>query len=286
MRIRVLAVPYDSGRREERMGRGPEHILRHGLERALETHGHELHVEHLAVEDPFPTEVGTTFALYRLLGARVASARAEGAFPLVLAGNCGSAVGAAAGLGPEGLGLAWFDGHGEFNTPETTLSGFLDGMGLAIATGRAWRAIAGTIPGFRPLPEDHVMLVGARDLDAEERLQLERSHLAVVADARLRREGARAALGPAVEALATGVCRAYIHVDLDVLDPHEAPANHLAPPGGLTLAQLQEAIALIGERVAVCGAGLASYDPSCDPEGRALAAALDLAVSLAANGRL
>jgi hypothetical protein len=63
-----------------------------------------------------------------------------------------------------GVGLVWLDAHGDFNTPETDTSGFLDGQGLAIAVGRCWRSLAATIPGFTPLPERDVVLVGARDL--------------------------------------------------------------------------------------------------------------------------
>jgi len=61
--------------------------------------------------------------------------------------------------------VLWFDAHGDFNTPESTLGGFLDGMALAIATGRCWTGLAATVPGFTPVAEENVVLVGARDLD-------------------------------------------------------------------------------------------------------------------------
>ena len=71
-------------------------------------------------------------------------------FPLVLAGNCNAAVGVVAGLGP-GAAVLWCDAHADFNTPETTTGGFLDGMGLATVTGRCWTSMAARVPGFVPV---------------------------------------------------------------------------------------------------------------------------------------
>ena len=77
-------------------------------------------------------------------------------------------VGTLGGLGTGPTGVRWFDAHGDFNTPESTLGGFLDGMALAIATGRCWIGLAATVPGFTPVAEENVVLVGARDLDPAE----------------------------------------------------------------------------------------------------------------------
>jgi arginase len=91
----------------------------------------------------------------------VGEARRADRFPLVLGGNCGVALGVVAGLGGDAR-VVWADAHGDFNTPETTLGGFLDGMGLATLTGGCWTAITATIPGFAAVPDDHVWLLGAR----------------------------------------------------------------------------------------------------------------------------
>jgi arginase len=80
--------------------------------------------------DP-PAEVAVAFELDRLVSEQVCEAVAEGEFPLVLSGNCNTSIGTLAGVGPEGLGVVWFDAHADFNTPETTTTGFMDGMGLA-----------------------------------------------------------------------------------------------------------------------------------------------------------
>jgi arginase len=87
----------------------------------------------------------------------------------VLSGNCNSALGTLAGLNERNCGMIWFDAHGDFNTPKTTESTFLDGMGMAIAAGHCWKKLATTIPWFSPLLDSNIIHVGGRDFDRGER---------------------------------------------------------------------------------------------------------------------
>jgi arginase len=279
MRVRFIRVPYDAGNRGLRMGAGPERLAA-GADR-LRARGIE--VDEVSVEAPtgLRTEIGTTFALHRSVAEEVRGAAAAGAFPLVLSGNCGSSIGALAGAGA-GTGIAWFDGHGDFNTPETTASGFLDGMALAIATGRCFGPLALSVPGFAPVAEHDAVLVGARDLDPAERTALQGSGVSWVTVAEVRRLGAGAALRPAMDRVRAR--RMHVHVDLDVHDPALAPANGFAPPDGLSPPEVQDVIRAIAAARGICSASLAAYDPSVDPEGRALAAGLELIDLFAALG--
>ena len=143
MKIRLFYVPYDSGRRSWRTGAGPERILAGGLIERLAAAGHPVATQVIEVAaDSGTGEIATAFALNRRLAEGVADARAAGEFPVVLGGNCGTALGAVSGIGVEKTALLWFDAHGDFNTPETTLGGFLDGMGLAIIAGHCFRRLA------------------------------------------------------------------------------------------------------------------------------------------------
>jgi len=90
------------------------------------------------------------FALHGLLSEAVQEAVAQDHFPLILAGNCSSTVGTVSGLDKEGLGVVWLDAHGDYNTPETTTTGFLDGMALSVLTGMCWERMAEGVPGFEP----------------------------------------------------------------------------------------------------------------------------------------
>src|SRR5205085_8869964 len=91
--IHLLTVPYDSARRSERMGRGPDALLAAGIVEQLRGTGRAVEIEQVETDDPFPREIGTTFDLARRVAAGVRAARAAGRFPLVLAGNCFTAVG-------------------------------------------------------------------------------------------------------------------------------------------------------------------------------------------------
>jgi len=281
VRLRTLLVPYDSGRRDARMGRGPDALVRHGAASALRAAGHDVDAESVEVDDVFPAEIATTFALYRQLAGRVRTATAEGRLPLVLSGNCGAAVGTVSGArrsADERVGVVWFDAHGDFNTPETSGSGFLDGMMLAALAGRCWRAMTASVPGFAPVRAADVALVGARDLDPAEGEALGRSGVTLVPWERLRERGAAEALEGTLAELARRVERVYIHVDVDVLDPARARGNALAPPGGLTPDELADAVRAVRVRCGVAAAGIASYDPAYDTDGsvyRAAVAALE-----------
>jgi arginase len=188
-----------------------------------------------------------------------------------------------AGIGPGQLGIIWFDSHGDFNTPETTESGFMDGMGLATAAGLCWVKMAASIPDFSPIPGRNILHVGGRDFHPEEGALFERAGGTIVGAETIRRSGMSAALGPALAALRSRVSRIYLHFDLDVLDPEQAPANEFAAPDGLTPVQIQEAIHLIGERFTVCANGIASYDPRCDKEGEVLRAGVAIMESVLAS---
>lgn len=163
MNLTILSVPYDSALRSVGMGAGPEHLIGAGLSDRLAALGYTVERETIEHETDPPAEIRTGFELMRGIAVEVRRAVRGGRFPIVLSGNCNAAVGTLGGLG-EDIGLVWFDAHGDFNTPETTTSGFLDGTALATLMGRCWESLAATVPGFHPLPEADVVLAGVRDL--------------------------------------------------------------------------------------------------------------------------
>jgi arginase len=283
--VAIFAVPYDSGHRALRMGAGPQHFLSNGMENALAVTGHAVSSEILEARSSFLTEITTTFELLGEIARRVRGAAGSGDLPLVLSGNCIATVGVVAGLAgawqQEELGVVWFDGHADFNTPETTTSASLDGMGLATAVGHCWVQIARTIPGFRPVREDNVVLVGGRGADSPEKERLRDSGVSVVEERRLQEASSAEALGAALDTVRGRVGRVHVHLDLDVLDPDVVgPANEFAPEGGLTAEEVEGSIRVIRERLEVTSATVASYDPSFDRKGRVLDAGIAFARNL------
>jgi arginase len=275
MHVELIVVPWDSARRGERMGAGPERLLAAGLPRTLEQLGCVVTQSVIDPPEGSPlAEIRTAFELARAVAEHVRTAREAGRFPLVLSGNCGVASGVVAGLGAD-TAVLWFDAHGDFNTPETTTGGFLDGMALARLTGRCWRAMSASIPGFAPVTEKRVLLLGARDLDPLEERALGSSALRRVAAAELG-----PTLGERVRRELAGAARTYLHLDLDVLDPAEGRVNQYAAPGGVSLAALRGAIASLRATAMPAAMTLSAYDPAFDLDGRVARAALEVVRAL------
>jgi arginase len=275
--VELCIVPYDSALLDTRMGAGPRRLVTGGLPERLRERGHATRIHEIAPpDDALRAEIGTAFALNRRLAATVAEARARGAFTITLAGNCNSAVGTVAGtlMGADStaVGVLWFDAHGDFNTPESTIGGFLDGMALAMLTGRCWTRMTADVPGFAPVDEANVILVGGRDLDPDEAELLSSSAIVQIgADDPLSRFAA------AIDALARRVARLYVHVDLDVLDASEGLANSYAGGAGLTLSQLLGCIEIAASRIPLAAAALTAYDPAFDHTGSICRAAIAVA---------
>ena len=280
MKIKIIQVPYDCGYKDIRQGLAPDHFLKNNLVQMLEDDGHQATVTRIDAKSKFTMEIGTAFELNRLLRQEVKSAVTTGRFPLVLAGNCNSCLGNIAGINSDRLGVVWFDAHGEFNTPETTLSGFLDGMPLAMATGRCWKAVAKTIPGFKPVKESNVILVGARDLDDEEQLQLEQSDINLIRSEGLDSSAILKSIEAALFSLRDRVSGIYLHIDMDAFEISEGAANHYGATGGLSVELIEDAIAMVKKHFIIKSATIASFDPAGDTKGKFLEAGLRCARKL------
>lgn len=188
--------------------------------------------------------------LYRLVADAVAVTAGGGARPVVLSGDCLTALGTVAGLQRAGVdpGIVWLDAHGDVQTPETTESGYLPGMSLRLLVGYRPELI-GSALGLRPVPEDKVVLAGARDLDPPESAYLAR--------ARIRRAEV-AGLGAVT--LPDGPL--YVHVDADVTDPAGLPGLLFPAPGGPDRAAVTGALRMLLATGRVAAVGVAcSWHP-------------------------
>ncbi len=203
--------------------------------------------------------------LYRPLRDFVKRALDSGRRPVSIAGDCCTSLGVAAGLQAAGIDptLIWFDAHGDFNTWETTPSGFLGGMPLAMMVGRGEQTI---VHGVRleNLAEEKIVLSDARDLDPGEKANLSDSyvnHLSDVSD---------------LLELSLPEGPLYIHFDTDVLNPADAPAMNYLVPGGPTteiLGQVFERLAKSGQIAAV---SVSSWNPELDKDGQTAAVVMNL----------
>ena len=195
--------------------------------------------------------------LYDALAGEVAAALAAGQRPVAMLGDCCATIGVLAGLQRAGQqpALVWLDAHGDFNTYDTTPSGFLGGMPLAMAVGLGDDTLL-RATGLRPWPADKVLLADGRDLDPGER-----DNLAALAIRRV--PDLEQLLSPA--ALPGGPL--YVHFDVDVIDPADAAAMNYPAPGGpsaQTVSDVLRALAATGRIVAI---SVSLWEPSLDPDG-------------------
>jgi arginase len=185
--------------------------------------------------------------------------------------NCNGLMGMLAGVQHSGVdwkpirvGLVWIDAHGDINTPETTLSGMLGGMPVAIGTGLCLHNLRRTCGLDPPLPTKYVTMVAVRDTDPLEQELLDRTDIEHITSDEVKR------LSPAIdlemERLSTLTDKIYVHVDMDVLEPADIPGHGLPVANGPTAKELGAALEIMFENPKACAFGIASYPSTRDPD--------------------
>ena len=274
VRVAVVKNPFHGNRNVPERSQGPDWVEAGLLERLAALGATVRGVEEVGLT---PEEDAQYGAWNRLglanghLAETVARNARDGWVTVALLGNCNSVLGVLGGLeeaegGRRRVGLVFIDAHGDFNTPETTLSGMLGGMPVAVSAGHALDRLRRTSKLEDPLPMERILWAGVRDLDPLEAERF-REHGAVnltVADLRgpserLRRE---------MDRLAQASDVIYVHVDMDVLDPAEVPGHDLNVPDGPSSAALARAIEVMFAHPEVAALGIASTPSgSDDPDG-------------------
>jgi arginase len=284
--VSIVKMPYRGERNLPDLSDSPDYLESGGLGKVVEEQGWRLRPVSTVVLAP---EERKAYGEWNRLGlangqlARMVAAEVKaGAFPIGLLANCSALMGMLGGLqrsGPSSrplrVGLVFIDAHGDFNTPETTLSGMLGGMPVAISAGLCLtrlRLKSGLDPA---LPERHIVLAGARDLDPLEQDLLDRSAVErlSVEDIKTRSAG----IGQQMKRLEGLTDVIYVHVDMDVLDPPEVAGHPLAVPGGPTSLELAAALTDMFRHPKAAAFGVAST-PSGDQDrdGRSRRAAYNL----------
>ena len=206
------------------------------------------------------------------LGRAVAALAREETFALGLLGNCISSWGMLAGLQHSGpsprplrVGLIWVDAHADFNTPESTLSGWLGGMPVSVAAGQSLQRMRLTAGVDPPISTRDIVMMGQRDVDPLEQVLVDESHITMVSPADMI--GQSDAMKQAVARLTARVDVIYLHVDLDILDATEIPGSFFETPGGPTADEVAAVLRVLMRNPKVRALGIASF-PTAE-EGRA-----------------
>ena len=260
-RVTLIQIPYDSGHFQCRMGAGPGALINRGLPDKFRSQS-DSDVVDVRLPDSFHAEAAALVALQWSATAAARDAIRRGARPMFLSGNCGpAALSAIAALGADETGIVWFDAHADCNTPETSPSGFLDGMCLAILTGQCWPKLRSRFDGLAPINGEQIIQIGVRHVDSGEDSLRESLKISRISSGQLDQ------LPEALGQLTSRVKRLYVHLDADVLDVSEGAANAYACGGGLTRSVLNQSLRIIADTRLIGATAITSYDPACDPNG-------------------
>ncbi len=293
MRIRLLDVPLDFGANLRGVDLGPTALRRAGLKETLSAMGHELEedpllvpipiAEHRESGDPQVRFLEPVAEVCLSLAARVEAACQEGAFPLVLGGDHSLAIGSLAGLkafyGQKPWGVIWIDAHADFNTPETSPSGNIHGMSLAASCGWGHPLLTQL---YGPAPKIHphqVVLVGVRDLDPGEKLNLKQAGVKVMTMADIDRWGMAEVIRRVRETM-DRLTEWHVSLDIDVLDPGTAPGVGTPVPGGLTYRELHLLMESLAETQRVTSADVVEVNPILDLKNQTAKVAVAMIRSL------
>jgi arginase len=267
VRVALVKMPYVGERNVPELSSGPDYLEQGGIQKLLEAQGVQTK---LAAPVTLSAEEEKAYGSWNRLALAegqlakvVADERRNGNLPVGLLANCSSILGMLSGLqhsGPSAkplrVGMVFVDAHGDFNTPETTLSGMLGGMPVAIAAGQCLTRMR-MKTGLEPaVPTRHIVEVCVRDTDPLEQELLDRSEIQqlTLEDVRMR----SANLHSAMKRLSDATDVIYIHVDMDGLDPREVPGHPLTVPGGPTSLELAAALTEMFKYDKVAAFGVAS----------------------------
>jgi arginase len=295
--IAVIGAPLDLGAGRRGVDMGPSAVRVANLNRKLASLGYTVEdLGNIAVEQVESLKIGVTSARYlreiattcRRLAEQVSRARKKGRFPLVLGGDHSIAIGTVAGVTVRGwdppikkeiIGLIWIDAHADMNTPETTPSGNVHGMPLAAICGMGSRPLT-HMARFAPLVNpSNVALVGIRDVDILEKPHVKNSGVRAFTMRDIDERGMRAVMRDAIAIASEGTRGFHCSLDMDSIDPDEAPGVGTPVPGGITYREAHLAMEILCDSQRMLSMEIVEVNPVLDVANRTASLAVELAMS-------
>jgi arginase len=286
--VSLIGVPMDLGADRRGVDMGPSAIRCAELEERLERVGYrirdcgDLTVRRTRRYSTAPeSNLKYLYEIARVnqeLCEIVSHRMAQGDWPLVLGGDHSIAIGTLAGVQRRvpRLGVIWFDAHGDVNTAETSPSGNIHGMPLAVAMGRGHPLLTRIGGEARKVKPERVVLIGARSLDPGERQFLKEAGVAVFTMQEIDKLGMPQVMEQALHVAGTETDGVHLSLDLDGLDPGEAPGVGTPVPAGISLREGLLAMEMISESGRLVSAEVVEVNPTLDIRNRTAKAAVEL----------
>lgn len=275
-RVSILSVPFDLGASQQGTIQGPRAIIEAGLVGKL----NELHIPHTLhelqippsiqenIDPPLLKNLTTHKMVHSILADEVYRFSADGSYPLILGGDHSIAIGTISGLRKHyrNLGIIWIDAHSDLNTPDTTPSGNIHGMSLAVNLGMGdtgLTAIGGNKSVIRP---KNVVIVGARSLDPGERELIRNEGITCFTMHDIDKLGMAQVMEKAIRIASLDTDGVHLSFDIDSIDPQIAPATGTPVPGGLSYREAHLAMEMLYESNILTSTEIVENNPLFDKD--------------------
>ena len=294
LKIRIIGVPMDLGQSRRGVDMGPSALRVGGLQQRIKQLGHQVEdIGNVPVKQAEEQPYGEKRAKYlneiaetcKGLAAMTQRTLEEGMLPLVLGGDHSLAVGSTAGVAAhfakqsKRIGLLWLDAHGDMNTPETSPSGNIHGMPLASIIGYGAPELTG-LAGYKPMVAPrNVALVGIRDLDARERRIVKESGVHVFTMRDIDERGMREVMAEAIRFASDETDGIAVSLDLDFVDPEDAPGVGTPIRGGVTYREAHLAMEMIADSEAMVSLEVVEINPVIDEHNKTASLGVELVLS-------
>jgi arginase len=293
-KIRIIGVPMDLGASRRGVDMGPSALRVAGLQARIKQLGHTVEDSgNISVKQAEEMSYGEKRAKYvseiadtcKDLGNAVQKSLDEGYLPLVLGGDHSIAAGSISGVSAhfrkeeKNIGCIWLDAHSDMNTPETSPSGNVHGMPLAAVMGYAIEELHDLF-GFKPKVEpQNVVLVGVRDLDTHEKKFIKKLGVKAFTMRDIDERGMREVMSDALKYAMDDTDGIAISLDMDFVDPSDAPGVGTPVRGGVTYREAHLAMEMIADSEAMVSMEIVEINPVIDEHNRTALLAVELALS-------
>jgi arginase len=293
-KIRIIGVPMDLGQSRRGVDMGPSALRVAGLQSRLKQLGHTVEdIGNIPVKQPEEQPYGEKRAKYlheiaetcRDLAEMTEKTLAEGFFPLVLGGDHSIAVGTCSGVSDfyrkqsKKIGYLWLDAHGDMNTPESSPSGNVHGMPLASLIGYGAPELVELL-GFKPKVEPrNVAIVGVRDLDAKERRLVKDSGVHAFTMRDIDERGMREVMSEALRFAMDDTEGIAVSLDMDLIDPADAPGVGTPVRGGITYREAHLAMEMIADSEAMASLEIVEINPVIDLHNKTALLGVEMVLS-------
>ncbi|MFC7441653.1 arginase [Laceyella putida] len=285
--ISIIGMPMDLGQGRRGVDMGPSAIRYASAQALLEQLGYDVEdIGDISVPSPESRQIGNPKLKYlteikdvcEKLAMTVSDVVERKRFPLVFGGDHSMAIGTVAGVAKHynNMGLIWFDAHGDLNTGETSPSGNIHGMSLAVCLGVGHPdlvQIGGYMPKVRP---ENTVIIGARELDPGERDLIAQLGIKVFTMHEIDRLGMARVMDEAISLISHDTDGVHLSLDLDGLDPKDAPGVGTPVQGGITYRESHLAMEMLAEAGIITSAEFVEVNPILDRENQTAKVAVAL----------